>query len=202
MPSMCRENNPNWKGGMYINKYGHPRILMPEHPRADPKGYLSEHILIAEKAFGGPLPPKAVVHHHTLDQLVVCENQAYHLFLHVRSRAYNATGNPDHRKCCYCKKWEDPLLLRYRVKSHFTPIRYETTIFFHEECRKEYALNGRNKDRDRENSKIYRENNKEKVEVRSRAWQENNKDRIKAYNKQYYAKHHGGGTHERQGTDS
>ncbi len=45
----------------------------------------------AEQALGHPLPPSAVVHHHTYDgdrsQLVICQDRAYHALLHQRMRA-------------------------------------------------------------------------------------------------------------------
>lgn len=51
------------------------------------------HVLVAEKALGKSLPKGAVVHHvdrnrqnNTSTNLVVCPNQAYHLFLHKRMR--------------------------------------------------------------------------------------------------------------------
>lgn len=91
--------NPNWKGGKYTDSRGYVRLLMPEHPRADSKGYVPEHIVIAEKAFGKPLPPKCVVHHHSPVQLVVCENQGYHLLLHKRQRHLN--GFVPRRKSYY-----------------------------------------------------------------------------------------------------
>jgi hypothetical protein len=55
------------------------------------------HILIAEKALGRRLPNGAVVHHVDEDKsndsnrnLVICENQSYHLLLHARIRALRA----------------------------------------------------------------------------------------------------------------
>jgi hypothetical protein len=53
-----------------------------------------EHILLAERALGKPLPPKAVVHHMNGDKadnytpfnLVICPDQAYHLLLHRRMK--------------------------------------------------------------------------------------------------------------------
>lgn len=36
---------------------------MPEHPRADSKGYVFEHIVVWEEAHGKPLPEGWQVHH-------------------------------------------------------------------------------------------------------------------------------------------
>jgi hypothetical protein len=65
--------------------------------RTESGEYKFEHVLIAEKALGKPLPKGAVVHHVDRDSmnnntkspwnLVVCPDQAYHLLLHARVRA-------------------------------------------------------------------------------------------------------------------
>lgn len=84
--------NHRWHGGKTRGgtkgKYVH--IYMPDHPRAH-HGHVAEHILIAERVLGKPLPLLAVVHHSNRDEsdnknanLVICENQAYHRFLHGR----------------------------------------------------------------------------------------------------------------------
>ena len=73
------------------------------------------HIEKAEQALKMPLPKGAQVHHADGDKLnndnhnlVICPNQAYHHLLHIRLKAFFATGNPDLRRCPYCQKWDEP----------------------------------------------------------------------------------------------
>ena len=75
----------------------------------------------AEKALGKTLPNGTVVHHHDPDitknkncNLVLCENNSYHTFLHGRTRAFKACGHSDWLKCTYCKKYDDPKNLYIR----------------------------------------------------------------------------------------
>ena len=95
------------KGGK-IGGDAYLRIRAPFHPRAV-NGYVREHILIVEKAFGKSLPKTAVIHHYTADQLVVCQDNAYHKLLHQRQRAFEACGHASWRKCWICGKYDDPL---------------------------------------------------------------------------------------------
>jgi HNH endonuclease len=58
-----------------------------------------EHIVIAERALGKQLPPKAVVHHingkpadNRNSNLVICQDQSYHMLLHKRARELERFG--------------------------------------------------------------------------------------------------------------
>jgi len=63
-----------------------PKLLCNGYPvvRISKHRYAYEHKVRAEKALGNRLPPKAIVHHHSKTELVICQDQAYHLFLHRR----------------------------------------------------------------------------------------------------------------------
>src|SRR5687767_6920532 len=71
-----------------------------------------EHTLIAEHALGKPLPEGAVVHHingigtdNRPENLVVCQDRAYHMLLHERTRVLRLGGLPGlERWCPGCKR--------------------------------------------------------------------------------------------------
>lgn len=76
---------------------------------------VSEHIQIAELALRKSLPKAAEVHHVNCIKtdnrncnLVICNDHAYHSLLHMRTRALDACGNPNFRKCAICGEWDDP----------------------------------------------------------------------------------------------
>lgn len=75
-----RENGTGWMAKKYIQVSIKSRRTY-------------EHIVVAERALGKPLPNGAVVHHVNLDthdnrpcNLVICPDEAYHRLLHKRMR--------------------------------------------------------------------------------------------------------------------
>lgn len=104
-----------------------------------------EHVLIAERAMGKPLPAKAEVHHvdeskgnNVPSNLVICQDHAYHRLLHVRMRALDACGNANWRKCTFCKRYDDPAAMTanrwsfYHAACHAT---YQCTRYQRERTR-------------------------------------------------------------------
>lgn len=70
-------------------------------------GEVYEHVVVAERALGRPLPAGVEVHHVNEDKtdnrnsnLVICQDKAYHKLLHFRMRILAAGGNPNTDKLC------------------------------------------------------------------------------------------------------
>jgi len=129
--------HPMWKGGRKRDRGGpdaYIEVLDRSHPRANTSGYVKEHRLVAERALGKPLPKTARVHHvnevrteNGQDNLVICQDHAYHVLLHGRMRALQATGDVHSRQCVCCGGWlraEDPELV----------IRGHQARAFHRQC--------------------------------------------------------------------
>ena len=58
-----RENCPNWRGGTTKDWYGYIKILVPDCPMSDSKGYVAEHRYVMSQLLGRILEPEEVVHH-------------------------------------------------------------------------------------------------------------------------------------------
>lgn len=79
------KNHPMWKGGKH-KKYGYVKIWMPEHPRANNIGYVSEHVLVAEEKYGRPIKKSEHIHHidftrdnNKPENLWVANNKDHHI---------------------------------------------------------------------------------------------------------------------------
>lgn len=114
-PDRKGANSSCWRGGIQTSGNGYLYKVVYGHPRADARGRVLVHTLIAEEALGKPLPEKAVVHHvNTFEKgmittnLVLCEDQGYHNLLHRRQRAYEVCGHPDWLQCRHCREWDSP----------------------------------------------------------------------------------------------
>lgn len=141
--------------------YGHPLGTNPlsnRRPRGSgelrPDGYVRhrlgdnrkyEHVLVAEKALGRPLPPGTIVHHHDETRsnnsglnLVICPDSLYHKLLHRRMLALDASGHADWNKCRFCKKYGPP-----------EEIGRNAAGFRHLVCSAKYALNAYHKNKER-----------------------------------------------------
>lgn len=88
-------------------RYNYKRVIAHGHPRADYLGHVLEHVLVAERALGKPLPAGAEVHHvdgsggnNARGNLVICQDKAYHKLLHFRERIVRIGGDPDTQKIC------------------------------------------------------------------------------------------------------
>ena len=87
-PDRRGARNPRWKAAKLARGDGYIATTDP-----DCGGIQYEHIRVAERALGKPLPAGAVVHHvngnrtdNRPENLVICEDHAYHMLLHKRAR--------------------------------------------------------------------------------------------------------------------
>jgi hypothetical protein len=121
--------NPCWKGGKRQHSAGYTMVYSSDHPRAIGKaengGAILEHILIAEKALGKPLPVGVPIHHYgektENHKIVICQDAAYHTLLHQRTRLIQnqKTGGKVCTSCLVHKPFDQ----FYRDTSKFDQLR-------------------------------------------------------------------------------
>ena len=137
--TMTGDRNVNWRGGV-SNVKKRNRTYIPNHPKAI-SGYVHSYILIAEKALGKNLPNKAVIHHYGDDclndeKIVICENQSYHNLLHLREKALKECGNPNFRRCVFCKIYDNTENIYIYPNNNYG---------YHRKCSNEYMRSRRRK---------------------------------------------------------
>lgn len=99
-------------------------LTLPQHEQAGSQGKIYEHVLIAYKALGHRIPRGVHVHHidnnprnNKNTNLLICLG-AYHRLIHVRTDAYDATGDANKMKCPYCKQYDDPANMYIRKNAY------------------------------------------------------------------------------------
>lgn len=112
---IMKDRRPNGTGA--ITKAGYIQVSKNGN-------FQYEHITVAERALGRPLPDGAIVHHvdevrtHNANaNLVICPNQGYHALLHQRMNA-RAAGAPLHYKPCrFCGEFDDQKNMKRSLRS-------------------------------------------------------------------------------------
>jgi len=127
-----RSSHENWDEGITTRHDGY--II-----RRRAFGGKMEHVLVAEKSLGKPLPHRANVHHvdenpsnNSPGNLVICQDLAYHKLIHRRMRAYRSCGNANLVRCPYCKTYDNPrsMILYLNLGRHH---------WRHRECQNEHT---------------------------------------------------------------
>jgi hypothetical protein len=133
-------NKRPWTQTNGKNKY--KSVVITDHPKANSKGCVFVHIVEAESVLGEELPTNAIVHHadgnslnNDNNNLVICQDHAYHMLLHQRMRAKKICGHANWRKCKFCGEYDDPKNLYIHRKN-----------VYHHKCHAEYnRINRRTK---------------------------------------------------------
>lgn len=83
------KSSGRYNGGRRRTAKGYIQIFMPSHPRADPSGYVFEHIVVFEQNTGISVPPNCCVHHlngdkacNRIENLCLMERGAHTAFHH------------------------------------------------------------------------------------------------------------------------
>lgn len=107
-------NHPSWRGGTQKLKNGYIGIHLPEHPRANPSGYVREHVLVMETYLKRRILPTEHIHHidgnrsnNTIGNLILFHSKSGHHLYEGNLKAFNQCGHYDWRKCVYCHNYDD-----------------------------------------------------------------------------------------------
>lgn len=96
------------RGGRTVLPEGYVRVMCKGHPRADPHGYVLEHILVMEKKLGRALLPWEIVHHIDGNKSNNSDDN-----LEAISRANHSLYK---RMCAHCELRKKVKLLEWRIK--------------------------------------------------------------------------------------
>lgn len=111
-----------------------------------------EHRAIVERLIGMKLPRRARVHHvnenrrdNRPENLVVCNDDAHHMLIHYRQRAYDGSGDANNLRCEYCKTWDSPERIRVIYRADGSARRYHQACNtnYHNERRRKLRTRGR-----------------------------------------------------------
>jgi hypothetical protein len=101
------KNHPMWKGGEYIDD-GYRMIWDPNHPNADKRGYVPEHVKVYTEYYGCCMTRNGVVHHDDEDKLnnsienLVGMSRKQHRSHHNKGNQYGKRDLSG-RYCLICK---------------------------------------------------------------------------------------------------
>jgi hypothetical protein len=92
--------NPRFKGGRYTAANGYVFVYRPDHPNADKRGYVREHVLIMSESIGRAIACGEVVHHRNevrgdnrIDNLELMTRGRHHSHHHRGIRKPASVGN-------------------------------------------------------------------------------------------------------------
>ena len=138
---VLKERHGNYRDGRSVTADGYVLVEAPDHPQADSRGRVYEHVLVASRALGKPLSAGTIVHHidddrqrNVSNNLVICQDRAYHNLIHGRCKAYRATGNANAARCGLCGRWGLPNDPRFNLHIHASGKRQGV----HRTCKKVY----------------------------------------------------------------
>lgn len=123
-PRRTNKNGIKYGEG-YVNRNGYRTVSINGN-------VVFEHVAIAENALGRKLQGLEEVHHVNYQRadnrnvnLVICPDRKYHALLHLRTDALNACGNPQFRRCKYCRSFDDTANMKEVARNQFMHLSCE-----------------------------------------------------------------------------